>query len=185
MASGAGARPAYRVRQFGQALRSHWRGPDAQALDDARQILPDAGWRLFQDMPRSDQVHALKVWAAVRALGLDEPALAQAALLHDVAKHLGGVTLLHRVAVVLIKAFAPGAWHRLKTSPQPARRDLRYPLWAHANHPATGAQLAADAGCLPLAVTLIRRHQDSVQASQPRLHEDALLLALQKADDDN
>ncbi len=136
-------------------------------------------------MPRSDQVHALKVWAALRAGGFDDPALAQAALLHDVAKHLGGVTLFHRVAVVLIKAFAPGAWQRLKTSPEPRRRSMRYPLWAHANHPATSARLASDAGCAPLAVSLMRRHQDAVPAGSAPSREDALLLALQRADDDN
>lgn len=185
MAGGVRARPAYRVRQFGQALRARWRGPDEQELAEAHRTLPAAGWRLFQDMPRSDQVHALKVWAAMRARGFDDPGLAQAALLHDAAKHLGGVTLLHKVAVVLIKAFAPVAWCKLKTSPEPSRRDVRYPLWAHANHPATGAQLAADAGCLPLAVTLIRRHQDSLSADQQNSREDELLLALQRADDDN
>ena len=99
--------------------------------------------------------------------------------------HLGGVTLFHRVAVVLIKAFAPGAWKRLKSAPEPRRRDLRYPLWAHANHPATGAQLAAGVGCLPRAVSLIRRHQESLPQSAARSQEDTLLLALQRADDDN
>lgn len=177
-------RPAYRVRQFGQALRARWRGPDERELAKARRALPDAGWRLFRGMPRSDQVHALKVWAAVKAAGHNDPALAQAALLHDVAKHLGGVTLMHRVAVVLVKAFAPGAWRRLKRSPEPARRDLRYPLWAHANHPATSAEIAARAGCLPVAVSLIRRHQEPVPTEGHR-PEDQLLLALQRADDDN
>ncbi len=136
-------------------------------------------------MPRSDQVHALKVWAALRGAGYDDPALAQAALLHDAAKHLGGVTLFHRVAVVLIKAFAPGAWQRIKQSPEPPRRSLRYPLWAHANHPTTGARLAADAGCVAQAVSLIRRHQDAVPPGVDHTREDDLLFALQRADDDN
>ncbi len=178
-------RAAYRVRQFGQALRARWREPDERELAQARRVLPDAGWRLFRGMPRSDQVHATKVWAALKAAGQDDPALAQAALLHDVAKHLGGVTLLHRVLVVLIKAFAPGAWRRLKAAPEPPRRNLLYPLWAHANHPATGARLAADAGCRQEAVSLIRRHQDSVPPGKTRTREDSLLLALQRADDDN
>jgi hypothetical protein len=180
-----GPRPAYRVRQFRQALQARWRGPDEWELAQARRTLPNAGWRLFRGMPRADQVHALKGWSAVRAARVDDPDLAQAALLHDVAKHLGGVTLVHRVAVVLIKAFAPGAWQRLKTSPEPSRRNLRYPLWAHANHPATSARLAADAGCRPEAVNLIRRHQDTVPPGETYTCEDILLLALQRADDDN
>jgi hypothetical protein len=185
MPAGFGKRAAYRIRQFVQAVRARWRGPDERELAQARRALPDKGWRLFRGMPRSDQVHALKVWAALKAAGLNGQALAQAALLHDVAKHLGGVTLLHRVAVVLIKAFAPGAWRQLKTSPEPSRRNLLYPLWAHANHPATGAELAAAAGCLPEAVSLIGRHQEAVPAGGTRSQEDELLLALQRADDDN
>ncbi len=178
-------RPAYRVRQFVQALQARWQGPDERDLSQARRVLPDAAWRLFRSMPRSDQVHALKVWGALKSDGLDERGLAQAALLHDVAKHLGGVTLLHRVAVVLIKAFAPDAWRRLKLRPEPPRRALIYPLWAHANHPVTGAHIAATVGCLPLAVSLIRRHQDNLAAVSQPSYEDTLLLALQRADDDN
>lgn len=185
MAASFSPRAAYRVRQFVQAVKARWRGPDEQDLAQARRALPDAGWRLFRGMPRSDQVHALKVWAALRAAGFDDAALSQAALLHDAAKHLGGVTLLHRVVVVLIKALAPGAWRRLKASPAPSRRSVLYPLWAHANHPATGAQLAAGAGCMPQAVTLIGRHQETVPAGKQPSHEDRLLLALQRADDDN
>jgi hypothetical protein len=185
MAARYGKRAAYRVRQFAQALRARRRGPDDRGLALARRSLPDSGWRLFRGMPHSDQVHALKVWSALKAAGFDDPALAQAALLHDVAKHLGGVTLFHRVVVVLIKAFVPGAWRRLKASPEPSRRSLFYALWAHANHPATGAQLAADAGCREQAVSLIRRHQETVSAGQPPSREDELLLALQRADDDN
>ncbi|MGE5602221.1 MAG: hypothetical protein ACM30E_04180 [Nitrososphaerales archaeon] len=173
------------MRQFGQALGARWRGPDERDLAQVRRALPDAGWRLFRGMPRSDQVHAIKVWAAVKAAGQDDLAVGQAALLHDVAKHLGGVTLLHRVAVVLIKAFAPAAWRRLRRAPEPSRRNLLYPLWAHANHPATSARLAAEAGCRPEAVSLIRRHQDSVPPSETHTREDSLLLALQRADDDN
>jgi hypothetical protein len=178
-------RAAYRVRQFVQAVQARWRGPDERELAQARRDLPDQGWPLFRGMPHADQVHALKVRAAVKAAGYDDPALAQAALLHDVAKHLGGVTLLHKVAVVLMKAFAHGTWRRLKRAPEPSRRSLLYPLWAHANHPATSARLAAAAGCAALAVSLIRRHQEKVPPSETHSREDELLLALQRADDDN
>ncbi len=185
MKAGFAQRAVYRVRQFVQAVRARWRGLDERELNQARRALPDAGWRLFRGMPKSDQVHSLKVWAALKAAGYDDAALAQAALLHDVAKHLGGVKLFHRVAVVLLKAFAPQVWKRLKAAPEPARRDLRYPLWAHANHPATGARIAASAGCLPQAVSLIRRHQEHLATGVSMSNEDALLLALQRADDDN
>jgi hypothetical protein len=178
-------RAAYRVRQFVQAAQARWRGPGEQELTQARRALPDQGWRLFRAMPHSDQVHALNVWRDLKSAGYEEPELAQAALLHDVAKHLGGVTLVHRVAVVLIKALMPGGWQRLKTSAEPSRGNILYPLWAHANHPATGAQLAEATGCLPGAVSLIRRHQEALRPADQRSREDLLLLALQRADDDN
>lgn len=178
-------RAAYRVRQFGWAVTAQWQRPTADELEAAASVLPEAGWRVFTEMPAADQTHALKVWADLRAAGYDDPALAQAALLHDAAKRSGGVTLIHRVAVVLIKAFAPGQWTKLKAQPEPPRRSLRYPLWAHANHPLTGAQLAAEAGCCAEAVELIRRHQDPLPSAGQRTEQDRLLAALQKADDDN
>ncbi|MCU0508627.1 MAG: hypothetical protein MUC34_09505 [Anaerolineae bacterium] len=178
-------RARYRVRQFGWAVAAWWRKPDPQALAVAHRYLPEAGWLVFLRMPAVDQTHALKVLEAVRAAGCDDPALAQAALLHDAAKRLGGVTILHRVAVVLIKAFARDHWERLKARPAPARVSPLYPLWAHANHALTGAQLAEQVGCCEEAVELIRRHQDPLPPPDARAEQDALLAALQKADDDN
>ena len=166
-------------------MAARWRKPDAAELASARTALPDAGWRLFSEMSAVDQKHALNVLADVRRAGYDDPALAQAALLHDAAKGAGNVTLFHRVGVVLVKGFAPGAWKRLKAETEPPRRSLLRPFWAHANHPESGAQLAAAAGCLPDAVDLIRRHQDPLPYSGELSRQDALLAALQKADDDN
>ena len=45
--------------------------------------------------------------------------------------------------------------------PAACSRRPRYPFWAYANHPKLGAELAAAAGCDPLAMTLIRRHQET------------------------
>jgi hypothetical protein len=175
----------YRVKQFGWAVAASWRKPAPQELDVAHRYLPEAGWLVFLRMPAVDQAHALKVLEAVRATGYDDLALAQAALLHDAAKRLGGVTIMHRVAVVLIKAFARGQWERLKVRPAPAQGNPLYPLWAHANHPLTGAQLAGQVGCCDEAVDLIRRHQDPLPPPDKRTEQDVLLAALQKADDDN
>ena len=112
-------------------------------------------------MPRNDQHHSLNVLRTLRAASHDEPALLQAALLHDAAKSAGGVTLFHRVAVVLLKIAQPDWATRMAQTLPPARGSLRYPFWVHANHPKLGAEMAAAAGCDPLAVTLIRRHQET------------------------
>jgi hypothetical protein len=85
----------------------------------------------------------------------------------------------HRVAVVLLDTLSPGAVDRI-ASADPA--SWRYPFYAHRHHPDHGAQLAAAAGCTPLTVELIRRHQDKL--SRPPADERERLLALLQAADD-
>jgi hypothetical protein len=182
-------RAVYRVRQFGSALAT--RGQPLAEVErvEVRAWLPTAAWPLFDAMPRNDQHHSLNVLRALRASGHDEPALMQAALLHDVAKSTGGVTLVHRIAVVLLKVARPDWAARLSQTPAPARGTLRYPLWVLANHPHLGAEMAAVAGCDPLAVTLIRRHQETERSTfnvgTLNVPTDRMLTALQAADNDN
>jgi hypothetical protein len=202
-------RAGYRVRQFGSAVATRGRPLAEVERTEVRAWLPTAAWPLFEGMPRNDQRHSLNVLRTLAAAGHDDPALMQAALLHDAAKSTGGVMLWHRVAVVLLKAVRPGWPARMAGRPAPRRSDLRYPFWASVNHPRLGAEMAAAAGCDPLAVTLIRRHQEtSGGAEEPgsgHLNSagsshldlqvsnfapddplaDKLLAALQAADDDN
>ena len=182
-------RAGYRVRQFGNALATRGRPLAEVERTEVRTWLPAAAWPLFDAMPHNDQHHSLSVVAALRAAGHDEPLLMQAALLHDVAKSTGGVTLFHRVAVVLIKIVQPNWLTRLARAPAPARSDPRYPFWSLANHPQLGAEMAAAAGCDPQAVTLIRRHQETQHSAfnfeTLNTPADRLLAALQAADDDN
>jgi hypothetical protein len=181
-------RALYRMRQFAAALAAYRAPLRADERAAAEAWLPQAAWPLFESMPRNDQRHSVNVLRALVAAGHDEPALMQAALLHDVAKSTGGVTLLHRVAAVLIKAIQPDWPARIAQGPTPARRNLCYPFWAHANHPRLGAELAATAGCDPLAAALIRRHQEvqrSTFGDAPPNETDRLLAALQAVDDAN
>jgi hypothetical protein len=144
---------------------------------EARAHLPATAWPLLAATARADQRHGLSVLRSLRAAGHAEPALLQAALLHDCAKTAGGVRLWQRVAAVLLKAFAPRRWARWAAQPAPRPGDVRHGLWSYVNHPLRGAELAAAAGCDPLAVTLIARHQERASA------DDTLLAALQVADD--
>jgi hypothetical protein len=191
-------RAGYRVRQFGSALATRGRPLAELERTEVRAWLPAAAWPTFDAMPNNDQHHSTIVMRALRAAGHDEPALMQAALLHDVAKSARGVTLFHRVAVVLIKIVRPGWLARMARAPAPAHSNPCYPFWAHANHPQLGAEMAAAAGCDLLAVTLIRRHQEtsrgaeeprwgSVGAGGQRSRRDIglLLTALRTAYDDN
>jgi hypothetical protein len=194
-------RAAYRVRQFAAAIAAYWAPLRGEERSEARSWLPREAWPLFDGMPRNDQRHGLNVLRTVAAAGYDDRALMQAALLHDVAKSSGRGTLFHRVAVVLLKAVRPDWLARVAQSPAPARGDPRYPFWAYANHPRLGAEMAAAAGCDPLAVTLIRQHQETSGGAEERggrgaegqgswgtretTLADNLLAALQAADDDN
>ncbi len=164
----------YRVRQFFRVSAASLRPLSAADLAEARAHLPETAWPLFAATSRADQRHSLSVLRSLQAAGHAEPALLQAALLHDCAKTAGGVRLWQRVAAVLLKAFAPRRLARLAALPAPRRG-----LWTYVNHPLRGAELAAAAGCDPLAVTLIARHQDRAGT------DDELLAALQAADDDN
>jgi hypothetical protein len=185
MSGAIAQRARYRVRQFVNAIRADLSPLSKAQTEEVRAILPDAARRLFGAMPRQDQRHGLEVLHTLQKTGDVPPALAQAALLHDCAKHRGGIRLWHRVAVVLVKAFDPsrvGRWHGMDA---PATNDWRYPFWAHIHHPEHGAQLAAEAGCDPLAVTLIRCHGERPVAGELDVPAQRLLAELRAADDDN
>jgi hypothetical protein len=177
------ARIAYRVSQFLRALTASWGSVAAEETQEAQAVLPEQAWGLFSAMPRQDQRHSLRVLRTLRRAGWSERGVLQAALLHDAAKRDSGLSLLHRVAIVLLKAFWPSLLVRWATLSEPARADPRFPFWAHAHHPERGAERAAAAGCDPLAVSLIRRHQEHLSASGGAA--DRALAALQAADDDN
>jgi hypothetical protein len=164
--------------------------------------------RLFVRMSPNDQRHALAVGRTLQQAGYNQPALLQAALLHDVAKSLGQ-PIIHRVAIVLLKAFWPAGLKRVSEWPQsgaegrgqraegesanvPSSFILHpssFPAWRrpfviHAHHPAIGAAWTEEAGCDPLAVRLIARHQETLM-NQAGGEENKLLAVLQWADDLN
>lgn len=177
-------RSVYRVRQFVAALRAGIAplGPDD--LSQAQSYLPVTAWPLFLSMARGDQQHSLNVLRTLQQRGQLNPILAQAALLHDCAKHGEGVRLWHRVAVVLLAVLAPSLLSRWAKA-APSRDSWRYPFWAHLNHPQRGAALAGAAGCDPLAVSLIAHHQNHSPGRIDRPEILPWLAELQAADDDN
>lgn len=184
----------YRARQFFAALQAMlpaWAGgmkaelkPEDKAL--VCLILPSlAQQQLFEQMSPNDQRHALAVARTLQQAGYDDPALMQAALLHDVGKSMGQ-PVIHRVLVVLLEAFWPQALHRLASCPAPLNEQpgWRRPFGVHAHHAALGAAWAKERGCEPVAVQLIARHQDRLE-TEPTRPEDKLLVALQWADNLN
>jgi hypothetical protein len=185
MSGAIAQRVRYRVRQFTNAIRAGLSPLSGAQIAEVQAVLPAEAQRLFHAMPRQDQRHGLAVLHALQANGEAPPALAQAALLHDCAKHRGGIRLWHRVAVVLVKAFDPGRLARWRATEAPAPKDWRYPFWAHAHHAENGARIAAEAGCDPLAVTLIGKHGDAPASGALDPLTERLLARLRTADDDN
>ena len=158
----------HRVRQFAAHLT-------AQVSFDEQQLagswLPAEARPLFDRMPVADRRHALDVVARLRAVGVDDPDVIAAALLHDAAK-ADGMRLWHRVGGVLLAAFAPDLLRRLALAD---RRSWRHGFHLYLHHGAMSADLAADAGCNERTVAFIRGDVPGVDAH--------LLRALTEADD--
>ncbi|HEX8733441.1 MAG TPA: HD domain-containing protein [Ktedonobacterales bacterium] len=151
--SGALAAARYRVYQVWRSLLARPLDASDHAILDA--TLPPAGRALFFTMSRNDQRHSLTVYRALRERGCDDAELLAAALLHDNGKGGGRTPFVVRPAVVLLRAFAPGALRWLAASPRPWFRRPFYNAWRHAD---IGADIAAQAGLAPRVVTLIRTH---------------------------
>lgn len=206
MASAKPARsPFYRAIQFFAALKAYlpnWAGGGLTEADTTliASILTTPSQRqLFERMSPNDQRHAVAVVRTLQEAGHHQPILLQAALLHDVAKSMGQ-PIIHRVLIVLLKAFWPAMLARISVSAHQRLGSYdsafslhasasSFPWWRrpfviHAHHPAIGADWAAQVDCDPLAVRLIARHQDSLN-TEPVTAEDKLLAALQWADDLN
>jgi hypothetical protein len=162
----------YRFKQFFGALTARVNDGDGQTLAC---LLTPPQQALFKRMARNDQRHSLDVCAALRQAGHTDPALLAAALLHDVGKAAGRIWLWQRALVVLLARWAPGALRWLERGDLPATW-WRRGFVVNRLHPELGARWAAEAGCLPATVDLIRRHQQTATA------QEQLLQALQWAD---
>jgi putative nucleotidyltransferase with HDIG domain len=132
---------------------------------------------LFETMPSYDRQHALIVARALESEGHDDPDVLAAALLHDVGKTAhqdGALRLVHRVAVVLMRALGSGV---LESVAEDQPGSWRHPFHVQRFHASIGADLARNAGCSPRTVQLIRCHEDRIDQT-----EDPELAALQAAD---
>lgn len=168
----------YRVGQFLRALTA--RVPDEE-VEQAITVLPPEARALFRRQAAQDQHHALAVYHTLCRAGHTNPQLLAAALLHDVGKAAARLPAWQRAVIVLLDRFAPRLLARLgRGKPQGWRRR---PFVVHALHAEVGARWAQEAGCSPLTVALIRRHQDRLGSrSSFTVEEDQLLAALQAAD---
>jgi len=169
----------YRVWQFFRALTARVSQGD---LETVACMLTPASLALFEAMAIQDQRHGLDVYAALRKAGHTNPDLVAAALLHDVGKAVARLPAWQRAIIVLLDHFAPRLLARLS---QEDPTSWPRPFVVYAQHPETGARWAQEAGCSPLTVALIWRHEDRIEDCQIgncQTEEDQLLAALQIAD---
>jgi hypothetical protein len=169
----------YRVQQFVRAAAA-WIQSPGEEWDLAERCLPPAGWNLFQAMPPYDQQHGLRVARTLREEGHTDPDLLAAALLHDAGKtagQQGALTLGHRVATVLLRAFCPAVLAKLGREAAPGWGQGFY---VQTHHAAIGAELARRADCSSRTVDLILHHENRSSGL-----DDPLLAVLQAADDRN
>ncbi len=176
------ARSFYRLRQFWLAWRST---PSQTDLKEAQRILDPAQYQLFLQLQPGEQAHSLDVLHRLLEQGENHPDLLTAALLHDIGKVCYPLSLWQRVWIVLYNV--PGIKGHVSRKIQPMTLDTWYlaPLIVAEMHPVWGADLAARAGVSPLAVALIRRHQERNRRTGPQSLEDTLLIKLQAVDDES
>jgi len=166
----------YRVWQFVTRLCVR-----RSAIDWAlvRNVLPGLALSWFDALSLGDQLHSLCVLRALRQQGDITADLEQAALLHDVGKAGGGLTLAHRAVIVLLRALHP-VWLDMLTTNDPT--SWRYPFYIHRHHAELGARRCAEAGCSSLTVWLVRHHEGPLPDSVEPTWSEALAV-LRRADD--
>lgn len=169
----------YRVRQGLRALLAFTQPLD---LTLAEVYLSPAERRLFRQMRHSEQLHSLRVLAAVLAQGETPRPLAVAALLHDVGKARYRLMIWQKTLAVLVHRFAPGLFRRWSAGSGAAF--WTRPFVVREQHPAWGAQLLEQAGASEAAAWLVAHHQDDAQRWSDHPYH-AWLQRLQAADDRN
>ncbi len=138
---------------------------------------------LFKRLQRAEQLHSLRVLRAVLAQDtVTPPALAVAALLHDIGKVRYPVGLIGKMLPVLVKRISPRLVRRLSDG-NPENRFIR-PFVVYLHHPAWSSELITKDGGSPDAAWLAAHHADD--ADRWRNHPlYAQILRLQAADDRN
>jgi hypothetical protein len=178
------ARVRYRVGQFFRGLTAT---VDPGEMLIAARLLPKPALVRFSQMPLDAQRHSLDVLQSLQKVGYNHPALASAALLHDVGKIAAEsagyrLNLWLRGPLVLLCALAP-SWVPRLAEDDPAR-GWRYVLYVHLHHPEIGAKWAEADGCSEFTCWLIAHHQDQL-LQPPRSYREQLLAVLQWADNQN
>lgn len=169
----------YRVDQFVRALTARY-ALSEERVNRATEILTPQARALFTEQAPQDQRHALEVYETLVDRAYTNRDLLTAALLHDVGKVGCQATPWKRGLLVLSDRFAPqvARWFC-----RDGARGCKDSSTTYRNHAEIGARLAAEVGCSPLTIDLIRNHESTIDRVQTE--RDLLLAALQAADNVN
>jgi hypothetical protein len=152
--------------------------PSTLDFTPAHAVLSDQLWQLFSTMPRGDQWHGLCVLSRLQTAGWTQPDLLAAALLHDLGKANGRLSLTYRTLIIVASALG-ARWVPRLASDEP--RSWRYPLYVHLHHAALGAAWLQKAGASAALVNLVATHEQAGAPLSPELA--AMAQALKAADD--
>lgn len=169
-----------RVQQGVRALLAFATSVDT---DLAQQTLSAKEFQAFVGMSRSEQLHSLNVLRDVLAQSdTTPPALAVAALLHDVGKSRYHLMVWQKTIAVLVKAFIP------KLAAYLARDETlnfwRAPFTVREYHPKWSANILRRCQSDDVAIWLAEHHQEDATQHQDHPYYE-LLCRLQAADDAN
>lgn len=142
----------YRLWQLGRALTATVMPAERVLIT---QHLSLAEQRLFAQMSQFDQRHVLDVYHTLQSAGMTDPALLQAALLHDTGKvDLQGrqIPLVYYGLFVVLRRFAPAWYARAATH----GGGLLHPFATHANHEQRSVHYVEQANSSPAVVAILR-----------------------------
>ena len=167
----------YRTQQFFGGLFAQ---VTAGELQEADAVLTPQARRWFHTLPRDLQWHGIQVMHDLQRAGVDRTEVLAAALLHDAGKAAGPGGPVYRAISVLALRLAPAWSMRRSQIDWRAARGLDRVLAIAYQHPQIAAERAAQCGCDPVTIDLIRRHQDRSGAEK-----DLWLQIFQQIDDQN
>lgn len=170
----------YRIKQVWWALVA--RPLNAEDRELVKKLLSSAEEELFYRFSVNDQNHSIRVVRYNINHNHNNQSLLKASLLHDIGKiKTGRLSIIDRSVAVAIKAIFPDLSHSWGQGEIAKASRFQRPSIVRAQHATWGAEMTKAVGGDPLTVSLIRRHQDSL--NEIVTEEDRLLSALQIADD--
>lgn len=150
-----------RVKQFIAAITAELNSADRAFLE---KHLRPAEQKLFRQMNLPEQRHSLNVAYTGEVLAADKPEagrdmLIRAALLHDIGKVRGDISIADKVFTVIADTACPGMARRLARQGRGTGADnLRHALFVYYHHAERGADMLSACGAEPEIIELVRRH---------------------------